>query len=74
MSSYSGFVAYWEEYKRTFPMQRPGQALFNAASMYSNETCDLATAVVGTSFDPYHNDNEISKFLEYIRNGLDKSA
>jgi hypothetical protein len=56
-----------EEYVRSHSSQRTGQAYFNALSSIRP---DLANEVRCTPADPFHNDDNLPNFCNYIAGRL----
>lgn len=67
-SRYREYLEYAEEYYRSEPTQRIGQAYANALSdLYP----DMANELIGTDLDPFHNDSRLHEFLEAVEEQLD---
>jgi hypothetical protein len=70
-SRYHEYLEHADEYYRSEPLQRIGQAYYNA--LYELYT-EFATTLVGTNLDPFCNDGRLDEFLVAVKEQLDGPA
>ena len=57
------FMYHLEVYRKLFPNQRIGQAVFNCASHLNIKRLDK---FINTDLDPYYNDDVVEEFIDKI--------
>lgn len=72
-TSFAGFVNYWGQYMKDNPQQRRGQAAYNAAWFYNDDTRRVADNVDGSLSDPFFRDERLDAFLLQVAEALDRA-
>lgn len=70
MTRFDKYLQAYARYHLEYPTQRAGQAMFNALALFDIK---VANQVRSKGWDPFHNDEMVGMFLDFVKRELEYS-